>query len=190
MADTMRVLYQMAERQAGYFTARQATDAGVSHRALSGRVRTGDIERVRYGIYRLRHFPAHPFEDVAAVCLWAGPDSAASHETALAIHGISDAMPASIHVTVSRPFRGHQPGVIIHHATLDEGEREIRDSVPVTTIPRTLKDAATSSDPTLVSQAVQQAVTRGVLSRRQLRRMVRDTPDLAPLVVDALAEDR
>lgn len=187
MTQTMRVLYQLAQPQAGYFTTAQAVKAGVSPRALSGRARRGDIERVRYGIYRLRDFPAQPFEDAAAACLWAGPDSATSHETALAVHGISDAMPARIHVTVPRPFRGRQPGVVVHRAPLSDREREVRDGVPVTTTARTLQDVAVSSDPALVQQAVEQAITRGALNRRQLRRMVRDIPELAPLVVGALA---
>lgn len=189
MTQTMRILYQLAEPQAGYFTTAQAVGAGVSRRALSGRARGGDIERVRYGIYRLRDFPTHPFEDVAAACLWAGPDSAASHETALAVHGISDAMPASIHVTVPRPFRGSQPSVIVHHSALPDADRETRDGAPVTTIARTLQDVATSSDPALVQQAVQQAIAQGALNRRQLRKIVRETPELAPLVVDALMDE-
>lgn len=188
VSQTMWALYQLAERQAGYFTAAQAVEAGVSRRALSGRARRGDIERVRYGLYRLRHFPDQPFEDVIAACLWAGPGTVASHETAMVVHGISDAMPASIHVTVPREFRGRSPGVVVHRAPLDEGEQETRENVPLTTLPRTLRDVAESSDPSLVRQAVEQAVSRGVMSRRQLRELVRDTPALAPLVVDALMD--
>lgn len=186
----MRELYRLAEGHAGYFTAAQAVAAGVSRRALSGRASRGDVERVRYGIYRLRDFPAHRFEDVAAVCLWAGSDSAASHETALAVHGVSDAMPASIHVTVPRPFRGRQRGVVVHRAPLPDADREMRDGVPVTTIARTLADVATSSDPAVVRQAVEQAIDRDVLSRRRLRKLVTDVPQLAPVVVDVLSEQR
>jgi predicted transcriptional regulator of viral defense system len=186
----MRILYELAEQQAGYFTSAQAVEAGVSRRVLSGRSQTGDIERVRYGLYRLRDFPNQPYQDIVAVCLWAGQDCAASHETALMIHGISDAMPASIHITVPRVFRGRQVGVIIHHAPLPEADHETRDGVPVTTIARTLRDVAATSDPSLVQQAVDQAVRHGTLTRRQLRKIVRETPALAPLVVGALADDR
>lgn len=188
MPDRARILYELAEAQAGYFTTSQAAQVGVSRRVLSQRANRGDIEQVRYGLYRLRDFPAQAFEDVVAACLWVGPDSAASHETALAIHGISDAMPASIHITVPRAFRGKQPGVTIHHAPLSEDQREVRESVPTTTIARTLQDVGVSSDPALVQQAIAQAVARGVLSRRQLRALVRQSPQLAPLVVDALMD--
>jgi predicted transcriptional regulator of viral defense system len=189
MSDTMRVLYELAEGQAGYFTTDQAAHAGVSRRVLSQRAQRGVLERVRFGLYRLRDFPTQPFEDVAAACLWAGTGCAASHETALAIHGITDAMPATIHITVPRPFWGKQPGVTIHRAPLPEKQREMRDGVPVTTIARTLQDVGASSDPSLVQQAIEQAITRGVLSRRQLRSLVRQSPQLAPLVVDALMDN-
>jgi predicted transcriptional regulator of viral defense system len=189
MPNAMRTLYQLAEAQAGYFTTSQAAQVGVSRRVLSHRAQQGDLEQVRYGLYRLHDFPTQPFEDVAAACLWVGMDSAASHETALAVHGISDAMPASIHVTVPRAFRGSQLGVTVHHAPLPDDQREVRGGVPVTTIDRTLHDVAVSSDPSLVQQAVEQAITRGVLSRRQLRALVRKSPEIAPLVIDALADE-
>jgi predicted transcriptional regulator of viral defense system len=184
----MDVLYRLAEPQAGYFTAAQAVAAGVSRRILTARAARGDLERIRYGIYRLRRFPPHPFEDVTAACLWAGPDSAASHETALAIHDISDAMPGRIHLTVPRPFRGHLSGVVVHRAPLPEDEREMRDGVPVTTVARTLRDVVVAGDHDLLEQAVRYALRREVLTLRQLRRLARDAPDLAPIVIDVLGE--
>ncbi|GAA5129004.1 type IV toxin-antitoxin system AbiEi family antitoxin domain-containing protein [Haloechinothrix salitolerans] len=187
MSETMPTLYELAEGQAGYFSAAQAVAAGVSRRTLSGRVRSGDLERVRYGIYRLRRFPGHRNEDVVAACLWAGSDSAASHETALVVHGISDAMPANIHVTVPRPFRGRQRGVVVHHAPLEAMDREVHDSVPVTTLSRTLADVAVTSEPTVVRQAVAEAMERGALTRRQIRKLARERPALAPAIVDVLA---
>lgn len=187
MSDTMTLLYELAEGQAGYFTAAQAVATGVSRRALSGRVRSDDLERVSYGLYRLRRFPAHPHEDVVAACLWAGPGAVASHETALVVHGVSNAMPAAVHVTVPRPFRGRRSGVVIHHAPLGPTEREVYGSVPVTTLARTLSDLVAGGDPTLVRQAVAEAIEQGRLARRQLRRLARDEPGLAPIVVDVLA---
>jgi hypothetical protein len=48
--------------------------------------RAGDIERVAHGVYRLVCFPAHRFADLIATALWAGSDSAVSHESALAVY--------------------------------------------------------------------------------------------------------
>lgn len=50
-------LYEIAEGQAGYFTAAQARKVGFSWERLSSNVKTGNFLRVTRGIYRLAHFP-------------------------------------------------------------------------------------------------------------------------------------
>jgi hypothetical protein len=113
---------------------------GVSRQQLSYLARTGSLGRVAQGIYRLRRFPAQRFEDVIVACLWAGEGTVASHETALAVYELTDAMPTTIHVSVPRPFRGRRPGVTVHTAPLGDGERTERAGVPMTTVARTIAD--------------------------------------------------
>ena len=60
-------LYRIAESQAGYFTTQQALDAGMDRSTLRHHARPGGrYERVRRGLYRLRHFPSSPHEHVVA----------------------------------------------------------------------------------------------------------------------------
>jgi predicted transcriptional regulator of viral defense system len=167
----LRPVYDLAASQGGYFTTDQARDLGVSRRALAYRVETGDVARIEYGIHRLAHYPSQPFEDVIVACLWAGQDSAASHATALSVYRLADAMPASIHITVSRPFRGRHRGVVVHHAPLQEDARTVRDGVPVTTVDRTLADVARTSEASTGAAAAEQALNRGLISARRLRRL-------------------
>lgn len=68
----LRPLYGLAAAQGGYFTTAQAQGLGVSRRPLAYRVKTGDLARIEYGIYRLARHPSQPFEDVIVACLWAG----------------------------------------------------------------------------------------------------------------------
>ncbi|MGH2832955.1 MAG: type IV toxin-antitoxin system AbiEi family antitoxin domain-containing protein, partial [Solirubrobacteraceae bacterium] len=55
------VLYRIAERQAGYLTARQAIATGMPRSTLAhhGRPR-GRLQPVSRGVYRLRNFPPSP----------------------------------------------------------------------------------------------------------------------------------
>ena len=78
MPTSMDVLYPLAERRAGYLTTAQAAEVGVSRQQLYYLARTGSLNRVAQGIYRLRRFPAQRFEDVIVACLWVGEDAAAS----------------------------------------------------------------------------------------------------------------
>ena len=131
------------------------------------------MHRVRRGIYRLVHFPAGDHEDLVAVWLWTERAGVLSHDTALALHGLSDALPAQAHVTLpaawkARRFRVPQ-GVVLHYADIDTGQRTWSGPVPITSVSRTLNDLARSGlSPELLRQASQQALRRGVTTRGEL----------------------
>lgn len=184
----IRPIYDIATAQGGYFTTAQAESAGVSRRALTYHVETNDLVRVSYGIYRIAHFPEQPFEDVIVACLWAGPDTAASYETALAVYGLTDVMPSKIHITVPRRFRGHRIGVVVHNDTLGDDERTVRDGVPVTTVARTFVDTARTSEAATVAAAANEALQRGLISARGLRRIAQRDPLLAKVLANVLLE--
>jgi predicted transcriptional regulator of viral defense system len=183
MRTTLEAIADLADAHAGYFTTGEAAAAGVSRRALSHHASTGTLDRVEYGIYRLRRYPAQRFEDLVVVTLWAGPDSAISHESALGVHDLGDAMPAVTHVAVARPFRGHRPGVLVHQEALDPDERVVIDAVPVTSVERTLLDVAGSVDPGIVRAAAREALDRGLTTRRRLERVVGKGDDPARRVL-------
>jgi len=184
MPTSVDVLYRLAEPRAGYFTTAQAAKAGVSRQQLSYLARSGSIARAAHGIYRLRRFPAQRFEDVIVACLWAGDDAVASHDTALAVYELTDAMPANIHITVSRPFRGRRSGVTIHTATIGEQDQTIRSSVPVTTAERTIIDVMRRSGSELAVEAAEQALARGLVTGRRLRAAFEGHGDIAPSLLD------
>lgn len=174
MRSTLEKLADLADVHGGYFTTAEAAQAGLSRRLLSHHAAAGTLERVTHGIYRLRLYPAQRFEDLIVIALWAGPDAAVSHESALVVYGLGEAMPPRVHVTVPRPFRGRRPGVVVHRRPMDNSERVVVDAVPVTSVERTLADVAESSDPSLVRAAASEALDRGLTTRRRLDRAVPD----------------
>lgn len=169
MSTSVNVLYELAEPSAGYFTTAAADSRDVSRQQLSYLARVGSIDRVAHGIYRLRRFPAVPFEDVIVACLWAGEDAVASHDTAVAVYGLTDAMPPWIHVTVPRPFRGRRAGVVVHHAPLPVIDRSRRGGVPVTTVERTVRDVADHLGVDAAVDLASQARERGLLTASGLQ---------------------
>jgi predicted transcriptional regulator of viral defense system len=172
--STLKRLSDLADNHGGYFTTAEAAEIGLSRRSLSHHATAGTLERVDHGVYRLRLYPASRFEDLIVAALWAGADSAISHESALVVHRLGDAMPPVVHLTVPRSFRGRRPGVLVHHRPLDQDERVVVDAVPVTSVERTLVDVAESSDPGLVRTAVDEALEHGRTTRRRLERVVSD----------------
>ncbi len=168
MSTSLDALYLVAEPHAGYLTTMRAAEAGVSRQQLSYLTRTGSLERVAHGIYRLRRFPSQRFEDVIVACLWAGDDAVASHDTALAVYELTDVSPAAVHLSVPRPFRGTRYGVIVHNAELTDADRTERHGVPVTTPERTLIDVLRRSGPESAREATIEALHRGLVTVRSL----------------------
>lgn len=163
------MLYALAEQHAGYFTARQAGEQGVSRQLLRHHVERGAIARVAHGIYRLNRFPAQRFEDIAIAVLWAGHGAVASHETALVVHGVGEAMPLVIHLTLPVKFRGKRHGVVVHVSTLQPSDCVLREGISVTSVARTLLDVASNADIAASRVATADAVARGLVTKRSLR---------------------
>ncbi|MEW6059366.1 MAG: type IV toxin-antitoxin system AbiEi family antitoxin domain-containing protein [Actinomycetota bacterium] len=166
-------LFQTASQQGGYFTAAQARTSGFSFASLSYHVRRGRFIRVRRGLYRLRQYPESTREDVIAAWLAAGRDDAVvSHESALDLLGLSDAVPDNVHLTLPRTmrYRPATPGVTIHTTTrpLRPEDIVIRDGIRVTSVVRSILDAAEAGTaPEQIVAAVREAINRGMTTRTQ-----------------------
>ncbi len=164
-----RELYRIAERQAGYFTTRQARRAGYSPSLLTYHTKRGAFQRVRRGVYRWSAFPEMPHADLFIAWLSAGPKAVISHDSALALYGLSDALPGEIHLTVPRTASRRRRGVRLHTARLQPEEVTEREGLPVTTLPRTFTDLLHDGiGEDLIHQAVQQALERGLVRREEL----------------------
>ncbi len=181
MRDTIGVspsypaLYGVAASQAGYFTAGEARQAGYSWALLSHHARTGLIQRVSRGVYRLRDYPSSPHEDLVAVQTAIGPAAVISHQSALDVLDLSDVIPDSIHVTVprSRRSRPSLPGVSVHTVTrpLTPDEVVVRGPLRVTSPARTIVDASAKGlAPDQVHDAIRAALSRGLVAPGALRR--------------------
>ena len=171
VSSSRAVLYALAEPRSGWITAADAAEAGVSRQQLARYAESGVLRRSRYGIYRFRDFPAQPFEDVIEACLWAGRDAVASHETALAVYGLGDAMPASIHITVPRRLRKKRAGVIVHAAPFATADVGTRDGVPITSVLRTIRDVAADATVDELAWIVREAEEHGLLRRREAQEL-------------------
>lgn len=169
-------LYRLAESQAGYFTARQALAASMDRSTLRHHARPGGrYERARRGLYRLRHFPSSPHEQVVAAWLpLRDAGAVVSHESALELYELSDVIPSAIHLSLPRSKRGQRPrpGVRLHTLERPPRPAEVRKiaGVPATTPARSIVDgleAGTQLEQ--IELAVRQALDRGLTTPRRLR---------------------
>jgi predicted transcriptional regulator of viral defense system len=186
-------LFGVASGQRGYFTAAQARACGFAWDLLTHHTRAGRFLRLRRGLYRLRDYPSSPREEVMAAWLAVGKERAVvSHDSALDLLGLGDAIPDAVHLTVARATRHlpHLDGVTIHTTTrpLPPGDVIVRDGVRLTGATRAILDAAErGTGPEQIELAIAQALDRGLTTRPLLQRAAAGRGRrVARLVEDAL----
>jgi predicted transcriptional regulator of viral defense system len=166
-------LFETAGAQDGYFTTKQAADAGYSSQLLLKHNRAGRVARTRRGIYRLIHFPAGEHEELVIAWLWSERAGVISHQTALTLHGLSDALPVHMHLTLPSTWRRRRfrvpADVVLHHKDVPPEDRTWFGAVPTTSPRRSLNDSAREGlSPDLLRQAAQQALRRGLVTKAEL----------------------
>lgn len=166
-------LFATAAGQEGFFTTAQAAEAGYSPQLLIHYLHIERAVRVRRGIYRLVDFPAGDHEELVLAWLWSERAGVISHQTALALHGLSDALPAQVHLTLPSSWRRRRfrvpLDVMLHYADVPPEDRAWFGAVPTTNPRRSLNDCAHAGlSPALMRQAAKQALRRGLVTKADL----------------------
>jgi predicted transcriptional regulator of viral defense system len=182
--ESLRALYPLAATQGGYFTAKQAAEAGYHYPHLAYHLRVGNFERAGHGLYRLPTVPTPEHDDLIRLAPWSRnrediPQAVVSHESALLLHQLIDVVPHRIHLTVPPSFRKRPPkGCALHRAKLASRDIQRREGFSVTTPLRTLIDVSASpsvSDEQL-AKAVDDAIQRGMVRRSALEKTINRVP--------------
>jgi predicted transcriptional regulator of viral defense system len=175
-------LVALAEENDGLVTAEQARSAGFTDSVLARLVQRERIERIARGVYRIPYFSPGRFSQHREAVLWAkanrGPGTVAiSHETALAVYGVSDANPSLIHLTVpkSARLRRQKPkNVIVHRDDLARNDITVQEGLPLTTISKVIGDLLASGGRIdLLRQAISDARREGYIGSAEAGKLRR-----------------
>ena len=175
--DKEKQLVVIAANTGGYFTAKQALDAGYNYRLQHYYRAKGYWDAVDRGIYHLPEYPSPERDDLVRWSLWSlnregVPQAVVSHETALSVYELSDIMPAKIHLTVSYKFRKDPSGAcVLHRAALESDDIDKKEGYMITKPLKTLVDVS-EGDLSLdyLEQAIREAFRRGMAGPQQLER--------------------
>src|SRR5579872_1419261 len=142
----LRPLVALARGRRGHtFTVADAERVGISRKTLAKLASDPDgamrIARFDRGIYQV--VPDRYEDHYVAAWRKVGKDAIASHQTALALHDLSDVDPRVYEFTVPRALRGRkQSGRFKLHATTKRPKVVTVNGVPTTTPARTIVDCA------------------------------------------------
>ena len=177
--EAARRLFEFAEQQQGFFTAKQARAAGFAENTHPYHVTAGNWIREHRGIYRLALFPAADRPDLVLWALWSRNrneevEGVYSHHTALSLYDLSDLNPAKLHMIVPTDFRRSSdiPGILVlHYADLPASDVQTAQGYKLTRPLRTILDLieAGTVEQRFIRQALRQAVDRGLITRQQIR---------------------
>ncbi len=197
--DRDNELFTVADRQQGFFTAKQAEKCGYERSNFHLRVASGEWVQEGRGIYRLGRYPITDRPELVFWTLWSRnrqdiPQGVWSHETALDIYELSDVMPPKMHMTVPVNFRRRIeiPKVLrLHYANLAPSNVEERQGYKVTTPLQTLIDIVrvkTVADE-FISQAINEALERGLILKKQFKALEASHPDVYAKLVRFLNDN-
>jgi hypothetical protein len=184
--DAQRRLFEIAEGQQGFFTAKQAKAVGFAENTHPYHVQVGNWIREHRGIYRLALFPPADHPDLMKWALWSKNrdevmEGVYSHQTALSLYELSDLNPAKLHMTVPTHFRRNSdiPAILVlHYADLADEDVQTSQGFKYTRPLRTILDLieANSVERTFLRQALRQALHRGLITRSALKRVKLSAP--------------
>jgi hypothetical protein len=162
-------IYDIAADQTGYFTLAQALSVGyASADSVEAELR---VERCGGNVFRLVQYPPSDHEDLVILWLQTDQKGVFSHDTALALHHLSDILPSRRHITVPPgwdppPDARLDRGTVLHHAEVDPSEIAWLGPIPFTKPLRTLRDCIDKAvSPDLLEQAIAEAVERGLVTK-------------------------
>ncbi|MGH9655134.1 MAG: type IV toxin-antitoxin system AbiEi family antitoxin domain-containing protein [Bryobacteraceae bacterium] len=184
--DAQRRLFEIAEGQQGFFTAKQAKAAGFAENTHPYHVQVGNWIREHRGIYRLALFPTAEHPDLVKWAQWSKNREEAiegvySHQTALSLYELSDLNPAKLHMTVPTHFRRNSevPAILVlHYADLASDDVQTAQGFEYTRPLRTILDLteADSVERTFLRQALRQALHRGLITRSEVKHVKLSAP--------------
>lgn len=188
--DHLDSITEITADQGGYLTAAQAARMGVPHERLAELVHSGDLRRVRRGVYATREAKVSPLEDTIAAWLsteqarfpWerteTPPGAVVSHRSAAGIWELGTVNPGEPDLTVQRNARQGR-GIRFHRVRLGPEDwvwwqPPRGPAMPVTTPARTIVDLLIDGEePSYLERATNEAAQRGIATARQLRQAAR-----------------
>ncbi|WP_078899507.1 MULTISPECIES: substrate-binding domain-containing protein [Streptomyces] len=185
-ADVLRALDARAAGQWGLVTTAQAKLDGVQGVQLLRLERSGALESVGHGVYRLAASPPPEHLRIKVAWLRLDPGTPArdrrtdgpgggvvSHTSACAVHGLGGRPTDPVELTVSSRRTTRDETVVLHRRRTDAEDITVVDGLPVTTVPRTVVD--------LLEDRADAARTGAFVAEAAARNLVR-VDDLAPRV--------
>ena len=112
-----------ATKTNGYFSLRTASDSGISRWKLQKLLQSGEVQKVRYGLYASKDVIPDELFITQLLC----PKAIFSHGTALFLNGYSDQIPFKYTVSVPHGYisKTLSENYFVHHVAKESAEEGV-----------------------------------------------------------------
>jgi hypothetical protein len=170
MASPLLAVAQLMARQHGLVTRSQLLETGATGRQVDRLVRSGELERVRRGVYLLAGVPRSWSQGLHAGVVAGGPGAVASHSSAARLWGFAYWPDAGFEITVPRGRAPRLEGIRVHSSSfLEATDIAERDGVPCTSFERSLCDSTTQLSWLQTARTLDDGLRRNLASLDRLR---------------------
>lgn len=154
--QALPLLEQLGAEQWNLVSTAQAEAAGITRVTLKRLQDKGVLQRLRQGVYALPSASYGPLQELQAAWLSTSArdlaEGKAAHEQAVVVshlsaaqlHGLGNVLPGAHEFTASKRRQTSQQDLRFHRGELTPRDRVVVNGLPVTSIPRTVEDLATS----------------------------------------------
>lgn len=177
MSERDEQIEAIATRQRGLFTRAQAASLGFNQKQVEHRLQTRRWVERHHLVYALLGAPRDARTVLLATVLAAQPQAFASHRSAAALHGIPGfSLVAPSHVTVADHWKRERTAAVLHRTLfLPPHHRRVIDSVPCTSLARTLFDLCGTERLGRSARAIDNALARRLVTQAALWSVLTET---------------
>lgn len=174
---TFDTLVEMAAEQHGLVDTVAVHAVGIPPATLTRYTKSGRLERIAHGVYRVPAIPEDRLTPYMEAVLWARGEAVISHASALEMLELCDVFPSKIHLSVPSSYRPRRAGgqhFRVHRQNLRPADVTAFSGVPVVTAYQAiLQSADVGEDPEQLRLAVRNATKEGLLLRAEAARLKR-----------------
>lgn len=173
MESRLQDLQVIARRQLHVFTRRQAETVGYKASTITDIVKRGEWLRLQAGVFMFGPGPPTWPQRLIGACMGAKEAGVASHRSAWMLWKLDGMTTAMVEITVAHAKGPKLVGVVQHRTRRwHDDERTVVDSIPVTSIERTLVDGGRFLSEGVVEEGMECAIRRGLTTHERLAAFV------------------
>jgi Transcriptional regulator, AbiEi antitoxin len=172
------VIRELGSSSHGVVTRQELLDAGLTPEIIKNRLRKGVLTSIHRGVYRVGHLAPNLEARYLAAVKACGGGALLAGRAAGYLWDLVKGSPPRPEVLTHMDRR--VPGVVVHRARrTDHVDSKMRHGIPVTSVPRTLLDLASSLPEPALARACHEAGVRYRTTPRQVEAVLEQLPNAA-----------